>query len=167
MPLAIETVGIRASLLALGAGIGALALVALPGLRRIDLTALAPEGLGLVRSVPFLAPLPERVLERLARSLVRVEVAAGELVFREGDPGDRFYLVESGEVEILGKRFGPGDSFGEIALLRDVPRTATVTALTGVVLQALDREVFLPAVTGHGEAEESAERVIVSRLAVR
>jgi MFS family permease len=167
MPLLIATVGMRGSLAILGGAIGVITIASLPGLRRVDLTALAPEGLPLLRGVPFLAALPERVLERLARSLVPVEVAAGRTVFAQGEAGDRFYVIERGEVEILGRRFGPGEAFGEIALLRDVPRTATVTAVTDVALQALERDVFIPAVTGHGEAEESAERVIVSRLAVR
>ena len=167
MPAMISLFGIRASLAILGGAIGVLTLFALPGLRRIDLTSLAPVGLPLVRGVPFLAPLPERILERLARSLIQVEVAAGEVVFHEGDHGDRFYILESGEVEILGKRFGPGESFGEIALLRDVPRTATVTAVTALVLQAIERDVFIPAVTGHGEAVESVENVIATRLSLR
>ncbi len=167
MPAMISLFGIRISLAILGGAIGVLTLFALPGLRRIDLTALAPVGLPLVRGVPFLAPLPERILERLARSLIQVEVPAGEVVFREGDHGDRFYILESGEVEILGKRFGPGESFGEIALLRDVPRTATVTAVTPLVLQAIERDVFIPAVTGHGEAVESVENVIATRLSLR
>ncbi len=167
MPAMISLFGIRASLAILGGAIGVLAVFSLPGLRRVDLTSLAPVGLPLVRGVPFLAPLPERILERLARSLIQVEVPAGEVVFSEGDHGDRFYILESGEVEILGKRFGPGESFGEIALLRDVPRTATVTAITALVLQAIERDVFIPAVTGHGEAEESVENVIATRLSLR
>jgi CRP-like cAMP-binding protein len=114
--------------------------------------------------VPFLAVLKEPVLEQLASTLSETRVERGELVLRAGDPGDRFYVIETGEVEIEGKRFGPGSSFGEIALLRDVPRTASVTALTDVVLQALERDEFLAAVTGDESAQASAESVATARL---
>ena len=93
---------------------------------------------------------PSRSLEQLAAASTETSVRAGEVVIRAGDPGDLFYVIEAGEVEIEGRRFGPGESFGEIALLRDVPRTATVTAATDAVLHALDRDEFLAAVTGHG-----------------
>ena len=73
-------------------------------------------------------------------------------------------MIETGEVEILGRRFGPGEGFGEIALLRDVPRTATVTAATDVSLVTLERDVFLPAVTGHGPANATAEELVAERL---
>ena len=73
-------------------------------------------------------------------------------------------MVESGEVEIEGRTFRRGDSFGEIALLRDVPRTATVTARTDVVLQAIEREEFIAAVTGHAPATAAADAVIAARL---
>ena len=73
-------------------------------------------------------------------------------------------MIESGEVEILGRTFGPGEAFGEIALLRDVPRTATVTAVTDVSLVTLERDVFVSAVTGHGPAHASAEELVAERL---
>ena len=72
-------------------------------------------------------------------------------------------MIEHGEVEVAGRRLGPGDGFGEIALLRDVPRTATVTAVTDVVLQALERDDFIPAVTGHGDAMAAADEMIAGR----
>jgi CRP-like cAMP-binding protein len=109
--------------------------------------------------------LPEQVVERLAAESELVRVPAGEVVFREGDPGDRFYVIEEGEVEIAGKSFGPGDSFGEIALLRDVPRTATVTARGDVILRAIQRDDFVQAVTGQADAAEAADALIASRLA--
>jgi CRP-like cAMP-binding protein len=88
---------------------------------------------------------------------------------RQGDLGDFFYVVADGRVEISvdGRRaqeLGPGDSLGEIALLRDVPRTATATALTDMRLYALDREHFIAAVTGHPEAAAAADAVIGARL---
>ena len=104
------------------------------------------------------------MLERLAREAVPASFPAGATIVREGDPGDRFYVVESGEVEILGRRFGPGEAFGEIALLRDVPRTATATAVSAVELVALEREPFVAAVTGHAPSAAAADTVVAARL---
>ena len=172
MPILISTVGLRAGLVVIGAAVSAIALLALPRLLSIDRTTLAPAGIDLLLGIPMLAPLPERIIERLARSLVTVELKAGETAVREGDEGDRFYIVESGTLAVSSdgahvREIGPGDGFGEIALLRDVPRTATVTAATDVVLLALDRRHFIPAVTGHGDAHEAAELVISSRMGMR
>jgi MFS family permease len=170
MPLLIHTVGLRSGLFVLGVSVGMIALVSIPALRRIDTVALAPEGLELIRAVPLFAPLPERSIERLARCAEVVHVPAGEEVFRLGDGGDRFYVIESGEAEIvladnLRTTVGPGGSFGEIALLRDVPRQATVLASTDLVLRAVGRRVFLQVVTGHGETEAQADRIISRMLA--
>ncbi len=95
----------------------------------------------------------------------RVTVPAGTTVVEEGEPGDRFWVIERGRATVsIGGRhvreLGPGDSFGEIALLRDIPRTATVRAAEELVLQGLDRSVFIPAVTGHGESSEVADAQI-------
>jgi CRP-like cAMP-binding protein len=115
------------------------------------------------------APLPAPTLEALASSLVRVDVPAGQTIFRQGDHGDRFYIVDSGEVEIvidgeIATVLGPDDYFGEIALLRDIPRTATARARGAAQLYALDRDTFLGAVTGHAASTEAAEGVVVARL---
>ena len=94
-----------------------------------------------------------------------MDVRPGDVVIREGDPGDRFYVIEAGRVEVtsggalVGHR-GPGEYVGEIALLRDVPRTATVTALTELTLYALERDVFLGAVTGHPRSHDVAQERI-------
>ena len=172
MPLLIELVGLRTGLVVVGGAVTLAGLMGFGGLRRIDETALAPAGLALVRGVPLLAALPPPVQERLAHVLVPATVPAGEVVVREGDRGDRFWIIERGEalVTIDGaavRRLGVGDSFGEIALLRDVPRTATVQAGDeDLVLQGLDRDEFLPAVTGHGEASEVADAVVERWLAL-
>lgn len=166
VPLLVEASGARTALLVTGALLPAVTLLAAPRLRAIDRAAAVPGGTSLLRRVPLLAPLPEPTLERLAASLAEVRLPAGATVLRSGEPGDRFYVVESGEVEIEGRSFGPGESFGEIALLRDVPRTATVTARTDVVLQAIERDAFIAAVTGHAPAEAAAEAVIAARLGV-
>ena len=94
---------------------------------------------------------------------------AGTAVIVQGDEGDRFYVIDEGEVEVVADgrhiaSLGRGDGFGEIALIRDVPRTATVTARTPVKLYALERDAFLAAVTGHSASEEAADALIVSRM---
>jgi hypothetical protein len=170
MPLLMHTIGLRTGLLVLGTSVTVLALLSIGALRRIDTIALAPDGLDLIRSVSLFAPLPERSIERLARVATVVKVPAGDVVVRQGDPGDLFYVIESGEAEVtvagdLSMSLGPGGSFGEIALLRDVPRQATVRATTDLVLRAIDRRVFLQVVTGHSEARANADRAI-SRMLV-
>jgi MFS family permease len=171
MPLLISTAGARWGLVIVGATVASIVLVSTGALRRIDTVALVPPGLELLRGVSILSPLPEPILDRLARALVRVEVAEGDVVIREGEHGDRFYVVESGSVVVSREgRFvadlGPGDFVGEIALLRDVPRTATVTATAPTILQALDRDHFLPAVTGQDEFTDAADTAITARLAM-
>jgi len=171
MPLLIESMGIRATLAVLGGTVAVVVLAALAGLRRIDTSVLAPAGLDLLRGISIFAPLPESIIERLARALVPVEASAGEVIIEIGDEGDLFYVIEEGTVVVskLGRfvaRLGPADYFGEIALLRDVPRTATVTAETDVKLQALDRDVFIPALTGHHDFQEVAETAMATRLAM-
>ncbi len=165
MPVMIATIGLRAGLVVIGVGITLVVLVAIPGLVHVDKTALAPEGLELLQGVPMLAVLPEHVIERLARTSTQVIVPAGASVFDQGDHGDLFYVIESGTARVskAGRpvaELTAGDSFGEIALLRDVPRTATVEAVTDLTARAIDRRHFLPAVTGHADASEQAELVV-------
>ena len=171
MPLLIHTVGLRTGLAVIGIAVTAAVGLGLSGLRRIDRVALAPEGLDVLRAVPMLGALPERMLERLARSSTVVHVPVGTAVFREGDSGDLFYVIEAGivDVAIAGEHIrslGAGESFGEIALLRDIPRTATVMASTDVVLRSIERERFITAVTGHGAAAEQAETVAARYLSL-
>jgi hypothetical protein len=113
---------------------------------------------------PVFEHLATPALSRLAMSLERIAVGAGEAVITEGELGDRYYLIVDGEVEVtvggqLTRVMGPGASFGEIALLRDVPRTATVTCLTDVILFAVGRDDFLQAVTGHPRSMAAAAQV--------
>jgi MFS family permease len=163
-PVLVDLIGPEAALIATGAVLPVLALVSRPRLRALDERTAAPTATELLRRVPMLAALPESVLERLARESVPVSYPAGSVVVREGEVGDRFYIVERGEVAILGRHFGPGDAFGEIALLRDVPRTATATAVTDVSLAALEREPFVAAVTGHAPSAAKADAVVAARL---
>jgi Cyclic nucleotide-binding domain/Major Facilitator Superfamily len=169
-PLLVAGLGIEGALVATGALLPVLAALGWRRLVAIDAAAPVPEErLELLRGIPIFAPLPAPAIEHLAHSLLPVRVAAGETVFRQGDPGDRFYVVAEGEVEILADgrptaRLGPGEYFGEIALLRDVPRTAGVAARSDVGLFALERDEFIAAVTGHPASAEAADAVIGTRL---
>ena len=169
-PLLLDLLGTRGALVAAGALLPVLILPAWPTLAAIDRTARIPtEQLELLRSNAIFAPLPPTTLEQLADALEEKRVGAGEEVVRQGDHGDRVYLVDEGKLEVIidgrpAQWLGPRDSFGEIALLRDVPRTATVRAGTDAVLYALERSEFLSAVTGFGPSLSAAEGVIGMRL---
>jgi CRP-like cAMP-binding protein len=166
----IDAFGIRAAMILAGCVPLALVAVAGPLLLRVDDDAMGhdPE-LRLLEAVPLFRPLQLAVKEELAAELGHVLAAPGETIVRQGEPGDRFFIIERGEVavEIDGKRTGEmsvGHAFGEIALLRDVPRTATVRALVETRLAVLDRAHFLAAVTGHRESALAAERLVEERL---
>ncbi|WP_157605957.1 MFS transporter [Phycicoccus sp. Soil802] len=169
MPVLIALVGLQWGMALLGLLVTAMVIPAVPRMRRLDLTLRAPEGLPLVESVPMFAPLDRTALEGLARQLTRVEVAAGAVVFDEGDEGDQFFIIESGAVQIwhdgvLLRTEYAGDYFGEIALLRQVPRTAQVRAVEPTVLRGLGRRAFLDAVLGNVEAVTAAETVMARRI---
>jgi MFS family permease len=168
-PLLIHVAGARTALLAVGALLPVLTLATWPMLTRIDRGAADPARLRLLRGVPFMAPLPEATLERLSGRMTPIAAAAGELVFSAGDAGDRFYLVERGEVEVLDgtgvvARIGEGGYFGEVALVRDVPRTAGIRAPADTALLALDRDEFIAAVTGHAPSAAAADAVVSARM---
>ncbi|HWH55972.1 MAG TPA: MFS transporter [Gaiellaceae bacterium] len=169
-PALISWLGIRGALIVTGAIVPVLTIPAFGLLVRIDRSVTMPAAeLERLRTIGMFAPLPAPTLESLAANLVRTEVPAGDTIFRQGDAGDRFYIVDSGEVEIEvdGREanvLGPGDYFGEIALLRDIPRTATARARMATQLYALERDAFLGAVTGHAASSEAAENIVVARL---
>jgi CRP-like cAMP-binding protein len=109
------------------------------------------------------------MLERLARALVPVTFQADEVVMREGEPGDRYYIVSSGSLAVTsdGRAIGtngPGDGIGEIALLRRVPRTATVRATTDSDLYALDGPDFISVICEHLGNAQAADILIDARL---
>jgi MFS family permease len=170
-PLAIEVVGIRWALVLTGALLPLSAGLTWRKITSLDAEVIAPtKEIALLRSIPLFKPLPASTIDQVASSLIPVSATAGTEIVRKGDHGDRFYVVASGEVEVvsLGEQvatLGPGDHFGEIALLRDVPRTATVRAKGDVELYALERDEFLSAVTGHPASAEAADAVVASRLA--
>ena len=161
-PVVLHILGTRGTLIAFGAILPVVAVAFWPRLRRLD--GSASPLVQLLRGVEIFAPLPLPALEQLAHSLSTVRLLAGAIVITAGEPGDKFYIVAEGEGEIAGNSFGPGSSFGEIALLRDVPRTATVTARTDVLLHALERDEFLAAVTGSEPSSVAAEAVAARRL---
>jgi Na+/melibiose symporter-like transporter len=166
-------------LVALGGSRGALAgvglllalgalLAALP-LRAVDRAATVPVvEIALLRSISVFAPLPAPAIEGVARALEPVHLAGGSVVIELGEPGDRYYAIATGEVDVSRNgthvaTLGRGDGFGEIALLEDVPRTATVTARSHVDLFALERDPFLTAVTGHAPAAQAASQLVERR----
>jgi CRP-like cAMP-binding protein len=167
----LDWIGTRASLIVIGALLPVLTIALWARLRTIDARASIPtERIELLRANPIFAPLPPATIEHLAVKLVPRTVAAGEPVFRQGDSGDHFYVVENGHVEVQidqerVRDLWPGEAFGEIALLRDVPRTATVTALEDSILLGLDRDEFIAAVTGYAPSRDAADTVIAQRLA--
>jgi hypothetical protein len=169
-PALIAWIGIRWTLGVTGAFLPILAVATWRRLLEVDAESEPPtEGLRLLEPISIFSPLPAPALERLASELVPTEVAAGTEVVRQGEAGDRFYVIETGSfaVSIDGVpagKLGPGQFFGEIALLRDVPRTASVTATTKGRLQALSRHEFLDAVTGHPPSARAADAVVGARL---
>ena len=168
-PALVEAAGPRGALVVVGSILPLLTLLSWRGLVEIDKTVAAPTAeLALVDAVPMFAPLSIAAKEYMARRLVSVPVSAGDVVIRAGDPGDRFYIVADGEFDVLAdgadRRMGGGDYFGEIALLRDVPRTATVRAVVDGQLYALERADFLAAVTSHSAARVAGEAVVDQRL---
>ncbi len=151
-PFLVERFGISAALVVVGALLPVTLVLTLRPLLRLE--ALAPvsaRAVGLMQAIPLFAPLATFSLGRIANTLERVHAPAGAVIVRQGEPGDRFYLIDAGVVSVtidgrLVRELGPGDFFGEIALLRDVPRTATVTAREALSLFSLRREEFLRAV---------------------
>jgi MFS family permease len=169
-PAIVAWAGPRGALVAVGLFLPAVLVPLWPALRRIDESARVPtEVLELLRAISMFAALPPQVLERLASAAEPVTAPAGAAVFQQGERGDRFYVIASGRaaVEIDGAQSATlevGDFFGEIALLRDVPRTATVRAADELRLYAIEREEFLAAVTGHAPSLEAAHSVVTARL---
>ena len=169
-PLLVSTVGARGALVVAGLILPVVLVPLWRPLVRIDATSeSSPEEVKLLRGIPIFAPLPVPEIERLAKALSPVRIDAGSAVFRESESGDRFYVIRAGTAEVeIGDRhvrtLGPGESFGEIALVRDVPRTATVRARTDLDLLALDREVFVATLTHHPASAEEAGSIVAARL---
>jgi MFS family permease len=168
-PAIVSGIGPRPAFIVVGSVLPLLTLITYRRLVEIDRVVAPTAELELIDRVPMFAPLSLATKERVASSLVRISVSAGELVIRAGDEGDRFYIVEDGELDIdAGGHHSTAheaDYFGEIALLHNVPRTATVKAAVDSRLYALQRDDFLAAVTGHRAARAAGEAVAQARLA--
>jgi MFS family permease len=185
--------GVLESVVALSIGVGALVaslLVAQPGVRPalVIIGLLCPvlvvlswrrlrgmdrivnvrdRDIALLQSVTMLEALPLPAIERLARGLVPLTIPVGDFVFEQGDVGDRYFVIESGEAVVVGDghditTLGPGEGFGEIALLRRSPRTAGVRAAGELRLQALRSDQFLPLVLGFTPSAREAEVAVES-----
>ncbi len=169
--LLIAVGGVETALIGLGAFFAALLLVTLRSLLIADDVADIPVvAIGLLRRIPTFAPLPPLALETVARAATEVPVRPGQVVMTQGEAGDQFYAVADGsfDVAIDGRHVRTverGGGFGEIALLADVPRTATITARTAGSLLAIHREPFLVTVTGF-EASRRAAMGTVRRFGV-
>jgi MFS family permease len=166
----INLYGLRTALIVVGSLCPLLVLLAWRSLKRLDRNiGVEDKEIGLLRAVPMLRPLPLPAIERLARALEPVSVPAGRAVFRQGDPADRYYVIEDGVANVVGDghlvaKLGPGDGFGEIALLRRVLRTATVLAVTDLRMSTLTSERFLPVVTGFPPSAREAGTSVDSML---
>jgi MFS family permease len=170
VPLLIALFGSRGAIILTGLWLPIIVLVAWRQVVAADGHAIVHvRELARLRALPMFAPLPPPTIEWMAAHLRELEVDAGTAVVREGQVGDRFYLVDRGACEVtIGdraiRRLGPGDGFGEIALLRRVPRTASVWAIEPTALLALGRDAFLRAVTGHVGSRAVAADLVASRL---
>jgi MFS family permease len=170
VPVLVGLSGVRAAMIV--TALLSLAMIAMfwRRLRTIDDGADVPQvEIQLLRTIPMFVPLPAPELEGLARALIPVSVVAGRTVIREGERGDCFYAVADGELRVTkgGANVATlrrSDGFGEIALIEDVPRTATVTAVTDAQLYSLEKEPFVLALTGHVSAAHAAGDLVARRL---
>lgn len=171
-PVLVEHLGPRSALVVAGAILPVLTILTWPRLRAVDASVAIPERqLRLLQSIDLFSPLPPTTLERLAAQFLPVAASPGTTLVREGDAGDLFYVIAAGQVEVSRegqpiRELGPGEYFGEIALLRDVPRGATCTATTAAELFTVGRDRFVSAVTGNRRCAVEIESVIDSRLGV-
>jgi CRP-like cAMP-binding protein len=173
-PLAINALGRRPALIAVGLLAPAAVAARRPVLRRLDVEMrIRDSDVEILRAVPMLGALPVATIEQLSAALEHAEFPSARAVFEQGDRGDRFYVVESGHAEVLRdgclvNTLGRGEGFGEIALLRDEPRTATIRASTDAPLRVavVNRPAFLTAVTGY-PLSATEGRGVVARIQAR
>jgi len=154
-----------AAVLPLAAAAGGRALFSLDAQAPVPVVQIA-----LLRSIPLFAELPAPALEGLAAALTPVELPAGAVLIRQGEQGEAYYAIAAGQLDVVQdgrflRRCGRGEGVGEIALLRAVPRTASVTARTDAAVYQLAREPFLTAVLGHAATQRQAHRLASTRLA--
>jgi MFS family permease len=169
-PLVINLLGIRGALVVLGLIAPTLVALGWRRLRKIDASiAHRDEEIGVLNKVSIFRPLPMPAIDSLALHLGHAHIAAGQEVFHQGHNGDRFYIIQDGEAEVIGdgrliRTLGAGDGFGEIALLHDIPRTTTVRARTPLELYTLDRRDFVVTIGGYQSSAREANTVVDDRL---
>jgi MFS family permease len=171
VPVFVYVGGSRLALLGVAAVLPLAAAVGGRGLLSLDAEVPVPVvEIALLRSLPLFAELPAPAIEGLAAALTAVDVPAGKVLIQQGDPGDAYYAIAAGELDALQdgrflRRCGRGEGVGEIALLRAIPRTASVIAHTAATVYELNREPFLTAVLGHAASQQQADRIADTRLA--
>jgi hypothetical protein len=171
VPLLVHLGGSRLALLGVAAVLPIAAAVGGRALFGLDADTPVPVvEIALLRSLPLFAELPAPAIEGLAAALTPVHLAAGAVLIRQGDPGDAYYAIAAGKLDALQdghflRRCGRGEGVGEIALLRAIPRTATVIAHSAATVYELNRELFLTAVLGHAPTQRQADRIADARLA--
>ena len=171
-PLIIDLLGVRLALVAVGLVAPLAVAAAWPALRRLDARMRVRDAdIDLLRGVGMLGALPAATIEQLAGGLEHAEFAPGHVVFEQAERGERFYVVESGRAEVvrdgrLVATLAAGDCFGEIALLHDSPRTATVRAAADGRLRVsvLQRRPYLTAVTGYPASAAAGREIAATRL---
>jgi hypothetical protein len=171
-PLVIELVGVRLALVAVGLMAPLAVAASWPALRRLDAgMGVRDADIEILRAVPMLRALPATTIEQLGAGLEHAEYLPEQVVFEQGEPGERFYIVESGLAEVVQdgrviRTLERGGSFGEIALLGNQPRTATVRASAGAHMRVsvLRRNAYLTAVTGYPASLTAGQEVVTARL---
>jgi hypothetical protein len=171
-PLLIDLLGVRPALLAIGLLAPSAVAASWPALRRLDARmSVRDADIEILRGVGMLGALPAATIEQLGAAIEHAEFAPRTVVFEQGERGDRFYVVESGQAEVVHdgrvvETLGRGDCFGEIALLRDQPRTATirVSADAHLRVSVLQRDAYLTAVTGYPASSAAGHEVVTARL---
>ncbi len=168
--LVVDWAGVRAALVTVGLLCPILAVASWQRLRGMDRSiGVRDLDIDMLHAVAMLNVLPLPAIEQLARGVEQVDVPAGHVVFSQGDVGDHYFVIESGEAEVIGDgqvvaTLGPGVGFGEIALLRRIRRTATVRATSELRLKALRSDHFLPVVLGYTPSAREAGAVVDSML---
>jgi MFS family permease len=169
-PLVIDLLGIRGALVVLGLVAPTLVALGWRRLRAIDASIVHRDAeIGVLNRISIFRPLPMPAIDCLAHQIRHAHVAAGEEVFHQGDDGDSYYMIRDGEAEVIGdgrlvRTMGPGEGFGEIALIHEMPRTATVRARTALELYTLGRRHFVFTISGYGSSARESDTVVDDRL---
>ncbi|MET0882471.1 MAG: cyclic nucleotide-binding domain-containing protein, partial [Acidimicrobiales bacterium] len=170
-PVVIALLGLEGAMIATGALLPVVALLAWRPLGALDeRLGVRDDEIDALRRTPMLQLLPVPSIEYLASRVDTHPVPAGTDLCRQGDPGDSFFVIVNGEADVIGdgetvRTVGPGAGVGEIALLRDIPRTATVRARENLVVMEIGRDVFLEVVAGHSTTKDAANEVVAQHLA--